>query len=582
MSIARINASSQSSVGKNITIGQCGRRKPVRSLFAAVFSSFVASTPLIAQTIPGTVDPGQIRKQFEAPPVPRVDKEVPVPTIAEEIPPPQADSIRLTLQGINLEGATVYAESDIEPLYRDLLNNEISLIQVYDLANKITTKYRNDGYILAQVIVPPQRIEDGRVRLRVVEGFIDKVTFAGPLSDKSDLLQAYARKIEAARPLTSVVLERYLLLINDLAGWIARGTLVPSTSQPGASDLTVVLTHKNTDFYIGADNRGSELLGPARGELRFDLNSAMGLYEHTGFRYLRALDGDELSFYQISHEQQLGTEGRKLKLTLDKVDANPVGAQLANIESHSTSVNLTYTDPVIRSRIQNLYLNATLSYYDGESDFPAAPASNSEEKVRALRLSAVYDRVDRFRGVNILDMSVSQGLDVFDATDKGDPGVTRANARADFTKVNLYAARLQALADRWSVLLALSGQYGFDDVPSSEEFSIGGEQFGKGYDAGEVSGGAGLAGKLELRYAGITGGDLLKEYTIYGSYDGGKVWDQAPGSQEDSVRSVGLGVRFTLANGFGGYVEVDKPLDQDVFAEGNDDARLFAGISFQY
>ena len=122
-----------------------------------------------------------------------------------------------------------YAPEDIDPLYRGRLGTTVSLADIYDIANALTNKYRNEGYILTQVVVPPQTIENGLVRLQVVEGFVDGITIAGePRESAVKQFRKYADNLRENNILSAQNLERYLLLINDLPGVTARSVLSPS------------------------------------------------------------------------------------------------------------------------------------------------------------------------------------------------------------------------------------------------------------------------------------------------------------------------------------------------------------------
>lgn len=192
--------------------------------------------------LPGTVEPGQIEKQFEVPPAPPPRREPIAPPSPAQRLPSQAEAIRFVLRDIAIDGLTVYAKQDLTAFFQDYLGKEISLAQVYAIAQALTTKYRNDGYILSQMIVPPQRVRDGVIRLQAIEGYIDHVKLQGDAIDRPGLVNAYLEQIKASRPLRAEVLERYLLLLNELPGVLARGTLAPAERQPGASDLIVTVS----------------------------------------------------------------------------------------------------------------------------------------------------------------------------------------------------------------------------------------------------------------------------------------------------------------------------------------------------
>jgi hemolysin activation/secretion protein len=237
--------------------------------------------------IPGTVQPGQIERQLKPPPqIPRsIDRILPSPT-PTETPPALSADLQFVAKRIQLEGSSTYSESDLTPYFSKYLHKTVAVAQIQSLADDLTTKYRNDGYILSQVIVPPQRIKDGVVRLQAVEGYIDQVKFDGDSIDRSGLLASYAEKIKQCKPLQSKVLERYLLLMNDLGGVSAQATLAPSSTQSGASELIITTAQRRLGASLGFNNRGSRFLGLWRGELSADAYSILGLNEHTGLRYI--------------------------------------------------------------------------------------------------------------------------------------------------------------------------------------------------------------------------------------------------------------------------------------------------------
>jgi hemolysin activation/secretion protein len=234
-----------------------------------------------AQTPPGAVQPGQIERQFQAPPKPTVQPdEVQIPQASQK-PPANAATIRFFLKDVVLDGVTVYPAEALRVEYADALGKDVSLADIYAIANRLTARYRNDGYILSQVVVPAQSVQESIVRLQAVEGYVGDVNLVGDPAGLRALPRAYADKIKGDRPLTAAALERYLLLMNDLAGTTARATLVPSTTQPGAADLQVQLSHRRFEGEITLDNRGSEALGPWRLTASLDANSLFGRFDRT-------------------------------------------------------------------------------------------------------------------------------------------------------------------------------------------------------------------------------------------------------------------------------------------------------------
>ena len=205
-------------------------------------------------------------------------------------------------------------------------------------------------------------------------------------------------------------------------------------------------------------------------------------------------------------------------------------------------------------------------------------------RVRALRGGASYDTSDKFSGTDLLSFEASQGVSWFNATDGG-AGRTNLAANPNFLKLNMDASRIQDLTHGFSLLTAATGQVSSNALPSSEQMSLGGVGFGQAYDGGEIGGDQGVAGKLELRYGQQTGQRFLDSYQLYSYYDIGSVFNRAPAAsspKEQSLASVGAGVRANFNENLYGYVEVGVPLTRKVNAEGDENPRVFFSLTGRY
>ena len=197
----------------------------------------------------------------------------------------------------------------------------------------------------------------------------------------------------------------------------------------------------------------------------------------------------------------------------------------------------------------------------------------------------LWDAADSLGGVNLLDVEYSQGIEDMGASRNGDPLLSRAAGRVDFRKLTVYGARVQALSKHWSALAAVSAQRAMTELPSSELYGYGGEQFGRGFDPGEMVGDHGAAAKVELRYGVGQPVPWLGAWSMYGFFDAGAVRQRTavPGSEPLAhARSWGLGSRVDFPKAVSGYVEWAKPMDRDVAAEENRKARVYLGLSARF
>jgi hemolysin activation/secretion protein len=131
------------------------------------------------------------------------------------------------------------------------------------------------------------------------------------------------------------------------------------------------------------------------------------------------------------------------------------------------------------------------------------------------------------------------------------------------------------------VLAALSGQESTNKLLSPEQFAFGGADFGRAYDASDLTGDSGVAGKLELRFSG-QGIGFVRDYTVYAFYDRGCIHNNAAAASNDCADAAGLGTRFSASHGVSGYVEFANPINHDIPAEGDRKARVFAGLTVDF
>lgn len=570
-----------------------GRAISTTRLALIVVAGFTASQAA-AQTapLPGPAQPGLLERRFEQPELPKAGGgEIITPDKEGAVAPAGAEETSFVLKGVVIEGATAFQQADFLPLYETLLDTTVSVKTVYDIAQAITTKYTVAGYVLSQAVVPPQKINgNGFARIKVIEGFVDKVIIQGDIKGPRSLLESYGDKIRASRPLKLDVLERYLLLASDLPGATADGTLKPSDTVPGAADLVFEVSHKSLDAFTSFDNRGSKYVGPWQLAAGANLNSVLGLYERTSLQMVTTpFNMGQLKYGKVAHEETIDDEGTKLSADMGYADSHPGWTLRPNaLRSHSLTVGFGVSHPFIRSRAENLTLRSRIEV-KGSDTTQTNDQLVSKDQLRIFRGGGSYDWVDTALStpaVSLLAVELSQGIDAFGARTTGSPNLSRSTGHSDFFKATLDATRTQSLFPGISLMVGATAQWAASSLLSSEEFSFGGAQFGRGYDPAELSGDHGLAGKLELQYAGPEV-PVIKNWQLYGFYDIGRVWQANPMSSErrtDGGASTGFGVRANLNDSVSVTAELAKPLTHSVVTRNTEphDVRGFFGLVARY
>ncbi|MDK9721145.1 MAG: ShlB/FhaC/HecB family hemolysin secretion/activation protein [Rhodospirillales bacterium] len=538
------------------------------------------------QAVPGSADPGRIEKRFEQPALPKSVAEPVVPESPEQVPPEEAEKIKLTLSAVVIDGSTVYSENDLKPFYEDLLGKEISLADVYKIAEKITAKYGNDGYALSRAVVPAQRIREGIIKITIIEGFIDKVLIEGDAGGNADLIRAYADKIVGVKPLTANVLERYLLLANDLPGASVKSVIRPSEANHGASTLVFVTEYKPVGATASIDNRGSRTSGPLEETFGVSGNALLGMSEKSDLRFIRA-GNNELRYWTLSHQEMLGSEGTKLSLSANRSRSTP-GYNLKNLEMRSRGFTgeIDLSHPFIRTRASSLSVHAALAYKNTLSQ--QLHETSSEDRLRVFKFGASYDYADPWGGSNLLSADLHKGLNVLSPTKRGRDLLSRSLGRSDFLKFTADYTRTQPLWDNFSLLAGVTGQKSAHNLLAGEEFGFGGSSFGRAYDSSEITGDSGIAAKLELQYTQSFPDWQIKYLQPYVFWDIGKVKQKTPLEAEkhsEAAASAGLGLRFGVTDYLSGSGEFSTPLTHDVAAKAPNaarDTRFFFSMTANY
>lgn len=564
----RIKLGSKKNLAIQITLA-------ILSLSATSYSTANTLPPINPAVIP-VIDPARTNQRLSTE---AMNKKIAIlalsSTLTKPVLPSVTDHIKFKLNQINLTGVTVYKQNELEKYYQSFLGKTISFSNLQQIADNITKQYREDGYIISKAIIPAQKITNGIVTLRVVEGYVAKVNVAGNLRNARGLLQNFGDKLKQDRPLNVNTMERYVLLANDIPGTEVKAVLSPAENNPsltaatGATDITLVGNQHLANGYLTFDNRGTRFLGPNQYSAGVSLNSLLRSGDQTTLQGLVTADPKLLQYFRLSHQTPLGTSGLTLNIagsygvsrpeyTLDELKVKGL--------TDSVSIGLTY--PVIRSRSKSLMLSTNFEMLNSKTDIQAFNVPLYADHIRSLRFAANFVGADSYNGMSQINAQLSQGLKVFGANSNDDL-LSRQAGRNDYTKINMDVTRIQFLSNNFSLLAAAQGQYSFSPLLSAEQFSYGGSQFGLAYDPSEISGDSGIAAKVELRYNSHLNYRFLENLQYFTFYDIGKVWNKYSQTLigATSGASAGIGARTTFNKYLSGSLVLAKPLTSPAGAD---------------
>jgi hemolysin activation/secretion protein len=233
-----------------------------------------------------------------------------------------------------------------------------------------------------------------------------------------------------------------------------------------------------------------------------------------------------------------------------------------NVLTDSWAVGPRLTYPLIRSRAETLILDGGITVQDARVG--VLDTGFSHDQWRVLDIGGSYQRANVFGGTWTSTLDVAQGLPILGATPNEIPSATtpptepnpilsRYGGRTDFTKVTGFTRLALPLIGAFSTVLTVQGQYAFAPLITGEQVTYGGDQIGRGYDPGAITGDQGLGGSAEFRYDLRFTDSIVHALEPYAFLDGAQTWylqrcfhvlAPAPCLMNQSIASVGGGVRF--------------------------------------
>lgn len=479
--------------------------------------------------------------------------------------------IQFKLKQVVLKGNTKYSAKELEPLYSMFLNKTIPVANIFSIAEAITNYYRDHGYILVRVIVPPQKVKDGILHLQVIEGYVDQVRVSGNPGRAQYRVQVYGDQIKKSKPLSVSDLERYLLIANDIPATQTKAVINASKTQVGAADLDLVTTHKPFSAYLSYDNSGSRYIGRQVITANVSANSAIRSGDRIQLMGSKTPKGKELSSGDVSYDTPIGSEG--LRATVGYTVTNTLPAFLLydlKVSGLTRNYYVSLRYPLIRRRDTTLILNTGLEV--GDSDVKLSDQPLYHDRLRVFTLGALYSFADRWHGSNSFYADVRQGLPIWGYTkdDNITAQTSRPGVTAKFTKFDFQAARWQSISGPWNAYGLIKGQYALNPLLTGEQFGFGGNLLGRAYEPSEILGDKGVAGSLELRYDWDIQRLKLSKVQWFGFYDAGATWyrkDITGRPNKFSATSTGFGSRLYFNKYLSGNLTFAKPLTNKIASE---------------
>ena len=133
----------------------------------------------------------------------------------------------LTPMRLQVEGVKSIPFDEVAQRFTPLVGKDTTVGDLIEVANGVTRLDQERGYALSFGFIPAQSIDDGVVRVTVVEGYVSAVKVTGKAGPVEERIRSIAAHIVADRPLRRATFERYINVLGLLPGIKVAANVAP-------------------------------------------------------------------------------------------------------------------------------------------------------------------------------------------------------------------------------------------------------------------------------------------------------------------------------------------------------------------
>ena len=465
---------------------------------------------------------------------------------AATLPP----SAPFAVKHILISGNTLFDAATLHDLVSDGEGQSLTLVQVGERASRITAHYRSQGYPLARAFIPAQTIQNGVVRIEVLEARYGQIQLDNRSQVSDTLLAATLHPLQSADVIAQATMERALLLLSDIPGTDITATLKPGDAT-GTSDLLVgAAPGPGVSGQVTLDSHGNRYTGRARVGAAVSILNPL---HHGDVLSVNGLSsGKGLNHGRVGYESLIHGQGTRMGASFSALRYS-LGNHLASLDANGTAkvASLWAKHPFVRSQGVNLY--GTLRYEGAQlRDHIESSALRTDRRVKGWTASLSGDVRDPFLsgGVTAWHLGVTAGYVRFDEAQAQLANADTANTHGEFSKWNASLTRLQGLGSKDTVYLAYTGQWANNNLDPAQKMTAGGPYTVRAYDTGALSGDSGHLFSVEWRHD--LGTAWEGQWQTVAFVDSARIkFNKTPwtaGDNSMSLSGAGVGLNWTGAN----------------------------------
>lgn len=476
----------------------------IRIMLPAAMGALLGASQAFAQTLPYNI--GDAVRQSEearrAAPQPNVATPI-LPTLVEQ-PFVLKDKETLLIRHFRLEGPQLVDEAQVRMLLAPYEGRKLTIAEIYEAADKITTLYRNQGYLVAKAYVPAQNAQSGTLQIKIVPGKYGVVGLKNESLVRDQSLQGVLDSALKNETYTHKDrLERAMLLMSDLAGTGVPRIAIGPGRAPETSDFVYSVPEgRRVDGYLLGDNYGSPFTGRNRLSGGLNLNSPLGLGDRLSAYGILSENG-KLKNGRVAYSMPLGSDGLRGEISAFRTTYT-LGGIYQNLDATGTANGIagTLTYAIKRQRDESIYISGNYTHKSLNDNILGV--SLSHRVIDEGTIAVTRESQSNLIGLpwfTSATLSLTVGRVNFPDPAQRVTNQLGVNTAGNFSKLNLQATSTLALLDNLSLNTTFRAQRSLSgNLDSSEQFGLTGFWGVRSFDEG-LAGDHGYLITPELKYA---------------------------------------------------------------------------------
>lgn len=476
-------------------------------------------------------------------------------------------------------GDNPLSESETRDVFKYYLGDHYDLDGIQEAASAFKKELRDKGYSFYVVNLAPQKLENGTIKLQLIQLKVDKVQLAGNRFFDKENLALNIPTLKSGETPNTPVLSRAI----DMANAQPSKTLKLQFSESGAGgaiNARLLVDDLRTHFaFVSVNNTGNDETGQFRLTGGYQFSNLFNRDHNLSLSYTTSpSDFSAVQQYGASYTIPFYEVGGQLNLFLARSDVDSgVVAQDFSVSGAGTIALLHYKHTFLQSGAYKQQVDIGLDYKLFENDIsftnlPAVPVDGSGE-VLSRPFSLAYLGFWQGTGKSI-SFNIAPYVNIPGGTNGSDADYDsqRLGATADWSLVRYGFAYDQLIASNWLFRLKTLGQQSSDKLISGEQFGIGGLYSVRGFDERTLLGDSGYQANIELWVPGFSRYEIRPLVFV----DYGHVELNTPLSSETpsiDIASVGVGLRWSIIN------KLNVVLDAAYVADGAEEINAATGTT---